>query len=115
MLNGDGRTGAAADKSSPPKFWGRFCMVMGEPQGHRNMQELFSSLHSKCKHNSYIQNLRGERSGRRIWRNNEVFEDGSLSFTCEGGEQSEGETEREVVKDLKDSQTCEYRFYKTLY
>lgn len=44
-----------------------------------------------------------------------VFEDGSLSFTCEGGEQSEGGTEREFVKDLKDSQTGEYRFYKTLY
>lgn len=45
----------------------------------------------------------------------ETMKDGSLSFTCEGEQQSEGETEREVVKDLKDSQTCEYRFYKTLY
>lgn len=44
-----------------------------------------------------------------------VFEDGSLSFTCDGGEQSEGETEKEFVKDLKERKTCEYRFYKTLY
>lgn len=52
-----------------------------------------------------------ERSGAIM----KVFEDGSLSFTCDGGEQSEGETEKEFVKDLKERKTCEYRFYKTLY
>lgn len=51
-----------------------------------------------------------ERSGEIM----KVFEDGTLSFTC-GGEQSEGETEKEFVKDLKERKTCEYRFYKTLY
>lgn len=30
MLNDNGRTGAAADKSPPPQFGGRFCMVVGD-------------------------------------------------------------------------------------
>ena len=52
--------------------------------------------------------------GRKIWRNMKVFEDDSLSFTCGGREQSNGKTDKEFVKDLEESQTCEYIFYKTL-
>lgn len=44
-----------------------------------------------------------------------AFEGSSQSVTCDGGEQSKVETEKALVRDLKESQTCDYRFYKTLY
>jgi len=61
--------------------------------------------------NGYTQIFWEERLGEIM----KEFEDGSLSFTCDEGEQSEGEMEKEFVKDLKESLSCEYRFYKTPY
>lgn len=76
---------------------------------HNDCSALCRGRH-KC--NRYIQSFWGkEKRSREIMK---VFEDSSLSFTCGGGKQREGETENELVKDLKESQTHEYRFHKTL-